>query len=52
MNYACAFLNLFLLNPHVDAFIPEERVLFGMEFIFFRETVYVTLAKISFANIF
>lgn len=52
MNYACVFSNVFLLSIHVDAFVSEERVLFGMEFIFFRQLVYDTLAKISFANIF
>lgn len=52
MNYACAFSNVFLLSLHVDALVPEERVLFRMEFIFFRELVYCTLAKISFVNIF
>lgn len=52
MNYACGFFNVFLPSLHVDVFVSEERVLFGMEFIFFRELVYDTLAKISFANIF
>lgn len=52
MNYACALSNVFLLSLHVDALVPEERVLFGMEFIFFRELWYDILAKISFANIF
>lgn len=52
MNYACGFFNVFLPSLHVDVFVSEERVLFGMEFVFFRELVYDTLAKISFANIF
>lgn len=52
MYYACIFSNIFLVGLHVDTVIIEKRVLSVMEFIFFRELVYVTLAKISFANIF
>lgn len=47
MYYVCAFSTLFLVSPHVDAVVLEKRVLSGMEYIFFREVLYVTLAKIS-----
>lgn len=52
MYYACVLSNTFPVIPHVDTIILEKRVLSVMEFIFFREPVYVTLAKISFASIF
>lgn len=52
MYYACVFSNIFLVSSHVDTVTLEKRVLSVMEFIFFREPAYVTLAKISFANIF
>lgn len=47
MYYVCEFSTIFLVSPHIDTVVLEKRVLSGMEYIFFREVLYVTLAKIS-----